>query len=865
LEVFRLSNQRPPGAGEPLRPKRKKRKRRWIGYTLLVLLGIMLGMAGVAGSFVYKAYKSLPAFEDFDYSLTSMIYDNKDQVVYKLAAEENRTLIKDVTEIPKDVLWAFIDTEDHRFYEHHGVDFYRLGGSVVSTLKYMLKVKGGQLEGGSTITMQLAGNAFLNRQDISMTRKVQEMMIAFQLEKRFTKDEILLRYLNQVSFGGQTAGLEAAAHTYFSKSAKDLTVSEAALLAGMLKGPSLYNPKTNMEGALNRRKVVLDLMAENGHLDRATADALKAEPVALHQEEITPETLTFPGDWYVDYVLEILTKPELAAKYGTPVFDDLDLYTKGLKIYTALDQTYQKNAEEKLQKIIPERVKYYGGKDIPEGASVMIDPRDGSVKALVGGLKHEAMRGFNRATDSYRDPGSSIKPLVAYLPAIDLLGWGPSTVIDDSPLMLNNDKDNVWPDNYDHKYNGLVSMRFGLEQSLNAVAVRTLQAVTPRKGIEYARLLGISSLQDASMDPKWNDEHLGLTLGGLTRGASPLEMTAAYGVLANLGMKVDPVVITRIENKDGEVIFEANKHAKQVVRKESTWLMVDVMKGSIRRGTSSYESKGWHGWPAAGKTGTTEEWHDAWFIGFTPELVTGVWTGFDNDNGEKKRLPANGNGAWTGAGPPTRIWTAIMDDVYQGKPPADWQRPTGLVSVEVCKVTGLLPSPLCPQDQLTTDWFRKGFEPKPESVLQLAKVVKQPWEIPGSNPVKTIDRYFLWQDGCAGTPEDKVMIKRPTTYQLHPTKPYDFDHYWPADWINEVPKEQCKVTQPPTTQPGQPGTPLPGQPGTPQPGQPGTPQPGDPVTPPPTQPGDPGTQPPGTGNPGTGIVLPPVLPPGSGH
>jgi penicillin-binding protein 1A len=850
-----LSNQRPPGAGEPLRPKRRKRRRRWIGYTLLVMLGIFLGMGGVAGTFFYKAYKSLPAFEDFDYSLTSMVYDNKDAVVYKLAAEENRTLIKEINQIPTDVLQAFIDTEDHRFKEHHGVDFYRLGGSVLSTLKYYLKVKGAQLEGGSTITMQLAGNAFLDRQDISLTRKAQEMMIAMQLEKRFTKDEILLRYLNQVSFGGRNSGLEAAAHAYFSKSAKDLTVSEAALLAGMLKGPSLYNPKTNLEGAMNRRRVVLDLMVENGHLDKATAEALKNENVILKPEtDAGPDAITFTGDWYVDYVIEILTKPELAARYGTPVFDDLDLYTKGLKIYTALDLDYQKNAEEKLQTIIPERTKYYGGTDVPEGASVMIDPRDGHVKALVGGLKHENMLGLNRATGAYRDPGSSIKPLVSYLPAIDLLGWGPATVIDDSPPMLSwPNQENVYPENYDHKYNGLVNMRFGLEQSLNAVAVRTLQAVTPRKGIEYARLLGLSTLVDAGMNPKVNDEHIGLTLGGLSTGVSPLDMTSAYGVLANLGMRVDPVVITRIENKDGEVIFEATPNKKQVVRKESVWLMVDVMKGSILRGTSSYESKSWHRWPAAGKTGTTENWHDAWFVGFTPELVTGVWTGYDNNDGKQRRLPTKGWESWTGAGPPTRIWTAIMDDVYKGKPPADWQRPAGLVPVEVCKVSGMLPSPLCPKDQIVTDWFRKGFEPKQvDNVLQSLKVVKEAWEIPGSNPKKTLDRYVLWQEGCTGLPEERLMIKRPTTYVKHPTKTYDFDHYWPADWVNEVPVDKCTVTLPPVVTP-----PVTTPPGT-QP--PGTTPPG--TTPPGTQP--PGTTPPGNGTtpPPGGIILPPVMPPG---
>ncbi|HLN62734.1 MAG TPA: transglycosylase domain-containing protein, partial [Symbiobacteriaceae bacterium] len=350
-----MSNQRSQAAGDPLRPaKKKKRKRRWIGYTLLLMLGMALGVAAIAGNFVYNAYKELPPIKDFDVSLTSFVYDSKGQVVYKLAAEENRTLIKDIKEIPEQVLWSFVDTEDHRFYEHHGVDFYRVMGAVWNTAKYYMGVKGSQLEGASTITMQLAGNVFLDRSDLTPKRKIQEMLIATELEKKWTKDEILLRYLNQVSFGYQAAGLEEASHTYFNKSAKELTVAESAVLAGMLKGPSQYNPFQNKDGATSRRNIVLDLMVENGHLDAAKAAEIKQTEIKLTPALITPTTVTFTGDWYVDYVIEVLTNPTVSAKYGTPLFDEQDLFNKGLKIYTALDLDMQKMAQEKLQTMVPD-------------------------------------------------------------------------------------------------------------------------------------------------------------------------------------------------------------------------------------------------------------------------------------------------------------------------------------------------------------------------------------------------------------------------------------------------------------------------------------------------------------------------------
>lgn len=786
-----MPNTRRPDGSPPKRPaaQKRRRRRRWLLWAFLLCLGVAIGGAGLAGAYVYQAYQDLPTFHAFDPSLTSIIYDRDGNKVYELAAEENRVLV-DLKDIPEDVRNAVVAVEDRRFKEHFGVDPIRMAGAVWSDVKYVLGVPGSQLEGGSTITMQLARNAFLTL-DQTLKRKVQEILIAINLERRYTKDEILEQYLNTVAWGGQAYGIEAAAQMYFSKHAKDLTLSEGALLAGILKGPSEYSPFDNMEGALERRAIVLDLMVEQGYLDAAEAERLKKEIPEIRRAEITPTSVTFTGDWYVDHVITILTDPDEAAKYNLPPFTAEDLYQKGLRIYTALDRAKQRIAEEKLWEIMPAATVEFSGSEeteVPEAAVVVMDHTTGEVLALVGGMNHDRMLGFNRATQARRDPGSTIKPVVSYLPAIDLLGWGPATIIDDSPPRLNEDGTNVWPENYEFNYQGLKTMRWVVEQSRNAAAVRTLEAVTPTRGVEYGRKLGLP-LVTREENPVINDENLSLTLGGLSQGVTPLEMTAAFGVLGSLGQKTDPVVITRIENKYGEVIWEAKPKVEQVVDRTSAWLMVDVLRGAIKNGTPANETKGWHGWPAAGKTGTTEDWHDAWFIGFTPEVVVGVWTGYDNDEG-RKRLPHGGGGwkNWTGAGPPTRIWTAIMNEYYTEAPP-DWERPRNVVQAQYCGVTGNQPSDFCPPDEIKTDWYRQGNEPKPETWYQQVQVVREPFLTMKDGTV--VERYVLWQQGCAGTPETLNLIKRPTTWVKHPKDPNNIWRYWPQDWWKEVPTDKC--------------------------------------------------------------------------
>lgn len=800
-----MGNPRRPQGGNDQQPKKKKKRSfRWLLYLFLLLFGMGLGAAGLVANYVYEAYQTLPAFEDFDPSVTSYIYDSQGREVYKLAAEENRTPVR-ISEIPKEVQDAFTAVEDNRFREHFGID---LVGITRATWKNVLYFTGrhNQLEGASTITQQLVKLAYLTP-DQTVFRKVQEMLIAIQLERRYTKDEILERYLNQIYFNNSAYGLQAAAQTYFQKDAKDLTVQEGAFLAGIIKFPSRYDPFTNYDDTALRYRDVLMQMAKYEMLDPDTAETYKDNPPPVHRAAVTPQTTTFTGDHFVDYVLRVLTDSTLHDRYGVPLIDDTELFRRGLKIYTTLDLDMQRVADEQVKEIIPEASEEWGIADAPpQAAVVMLDPKTGHVKALVGGTSHMQMRELNRATDTLRQPGSTIKPIVSYAPAIDLLGWGPSTVIDDSPPMISPDKTGVWPENYDFLFHGLQPMRFAVEQSQNAMAVRTMMAVTPRKGIEYAKKMGITTLVEPSMNAAYNDENLALTLGGVTNGISLLEMTSAFGTIANMGVHVEPVVITRIENRFGEVIYQAPPRKRPVLKEESAYLMIDVMKGVFARGTAHYESKGFNGWPAGGKTGTTEDWADAWFIGFTPDLVTGVWNGYDNDEG-KQVLPRKSNGVWwTGAGPPVRLWTGIMNEVVT-EAPQDWARPQNIVNVQICRTSGLLPSPLCPPGDIITDMFIKGTEPTQyDNVWTMANVAKQ--EVPHGDPNLAAQgitqiRWALWQTGCEGAPESHLFIKRPTTYARHPSNPFAYrsdgwPRYLPKDWLEELPTEMC---QPQPSQP----------------------------------------------------------------
>ncbi|HLO03776.1 MAG TPA: PBP1A family penicillin-binding protein [Symbiobacteriaceae bacterium] len=752
------------------RPKRRRPFWRWFWGTVLL---IGTATAVTAGIIVYRYVHDAPNVTALTLESSTIIRDAQGNEIYRVHAGKNRTPVA-LEKVPRDAQDAFVAIEDPRFREHFGVDIKGILRAVFKTGLYMLHLPGGQVQGGSTITQQLARDLWLS-QEVSLKRKVQEWWVAVQMERVYTKDEILEMYLNQIYYGHGAYGIEAAATAYFGKDVKDLTLAEGAQLAGVVNGPSIYDPVYEAQASINRRNLVLQAMHEQGFITAAEMEKAKVEQPKLvqrqaNEEEETPEEAP-AGNYFTDYVLAVLsdTKSGVAAKYGINVAKLGNIGTAGLQIYTSFDPALQSLAEQAVRDQMNAADKKYGltGKATkPEAAMVVMNPKTGEVKALVGGRKRKAILEFNRATDALRQPGSAIKPVVAYTPALDA-GLSPATVLDDAPVMLSNDKSTVWPQNFDFRYEGLVSMRRGVEQSLNPVAVRALQkAGGPSKGLNLGRKFGLTTLQD-------DDNNLALALGGLSQGVTPLAMTEAYTVLANLGQKVDPVVITKIVSRDGAVLFEAKPKKEQLVRPAVAYLMVDIMKGTIKRGTAYGYTSGFNGWPSAGKTGTTENNRDAWFLGFTPDLVATVWNGYDDPTNTLK---------WTGAFVPVQIWNQFMRAAVK-KAPADWPRPADVTNVAVCRKSGALPNALCPSGGTVTELFVKGTEPKNAGhILVAAQVVQE--------RVGTATKWVNWQLGCPSIPVNRVFIKRPEPYARHPTDPNN-PIYLPADRVEEVPTEIC--------------------------------------------------------------------------
>lgn len=766
----RQGTKRPRRSGSG-RGKRPGSVRRLVIRILLLVAALAVLGAVLLGCSVAL---SAPRVTELNWQATTVFYDREGNEFYRFHGGENRTPVT-LEEIPDYVVDAFLAIEDPQFYDHFGISIRGTFRAVWRTGLYILGLPGGRIEGGSTITQQLARDGWLT-QEVTIGRKLQEAWVAIQLERAYTKDEILEMYLNQIYYGHGAYGIEAAAKTFFGKDVGSLTLAEGAQLAGMINGPSIYDPYIDPDASLERRNLVLDMMVKEGMLSQAEAQVAKEEvPVLSNKAQADLE-----GSAFTDYVINILqnAQPGLAEKYGINLGDAATVATSGLKVYTTLDSRLQKLAEQAVTEQMAAADQQYGlaaDEERPEAAMVVMNPANGHVLAMVGGRSHDAMLQFNRATDALRQPGSAIKPLVDYAPAIEEAGLSPATILDDAPVMLSQDGTTVWPQNYNYVYEGLKPARYGIEQSVNPMAVRALQmAGGPEKGIEYARRFGLSTIDE-------NDNHLALALGGIAKGVTVLDMTTAYATIANMGIKVEPVVITKIEDAQGRVLFEASERKSLAIKPSTAYLLIDMMKDVIRKGTAYGFTGGFKGWPAAGKTGTTEFNRDSWFVGFTTNMVATVWNGYDDPD---HTLP------WTGAFVPVKIWNQFMTQAVTEKP-ADWARPSDVVDVKVCRLTGAVPNSLCPKDQVTTDLFVRGTEPTDSgNILVEARVVKVTTKTADG---KTKTEWQLWQAGC-GLPTKRTFIQRPQPRAVHPTDPYN-PKYVPQDAGEELPTTMCTPSE----------------------------------------------------------------------
>ena len=746
-------------------PKKNKKKKRtfsvgrFLRFIVLLLLFIILVSGSIALGTAYswiKAARPLNVDELFDLNQTTYIVDKNDKVIDTLHANENRTMVT-IDQIPQNLRNAFIAIEDKRFMDHKGIDIYRIFGALKADLQKM-----DLSQGASTITQQLIKNVYLNPEK-KWKRKVVEMYYALQLERRFTKDQILEAYLNTAPLGHNVSGVKAAALYYFGKEPDQLTLAECATIAGITQYPSLYSPYLNYEKSMGKKEIVLREMLAQGLISQEEYDEAMKQEIKLSKIQKEVET-TYFADMIISDVTETLQKELGLSKEEA----EIKLFNGGLKIIATIDTDIQGIVEEtfKNTKLFPESEEDANGILQPEAAVIVIENGTGEIKAVMGGRSEKVRRGLNRATQSLRQPGSTIKPLAVYTPALDN-GYTAGTVIDDAPVTFGNFK----PRNYSNNFKGLVTAREALQQSTNVVAVKILQDVGIQRSMEYLKKFGITTLVTREDNGVTNDESLSpLALGGVTNGVKPIEMAAAFSVFPNKGIYIKPISFTKILDKDGKVIFENKPMKEKVISEQVSYLMVDLMRGVVRGGTGGNAALS--KMPVAGKTGTTTKNVDAWFTGYSPYYTASVWIGHDEPK------PMN----FTGGSYPAKLWKAVMEEIHKNLEVKNFEQPGGFVSVNICTVSGKRPSELCALDprgtRVRSELFIKGTEPDAESICDV-HVIRD----------VCADSKKLATEFCpAPSVQSQVFIQR-----IEPFIPEPDQKQLPADLIYEAPTEPCDI------------------------------------------------------------------------
>lgn len=607
---------------------------------LLIILCVVV-IAGLSFGYIFAAYQSLPTVgNNMRPAVSSQVFDIHGRLVTTLHSDQNRLPI-DINKVPQNLQDAFIAAEDNRFYDHIGIDPIGIGRAIITNI-----TSGGIAQGGSTITQQLAKNAFLS-QEQTLKRKIQEAMLALEIERKYSKKEILEMYMNQIYFGQGAYGIQTAARTYFNKDVDQLNLKQCAMLAGLPKSPNYYSPFNNLEEAKKRTDTVLDQMEKYGYITQAECAEAKKADLDLTQSKQTSENADTAS--FIDYVSQLV-----AEKYG----DDA-LYKEGLKIYTTMDLSKQHAAAEALRQL-PDNYKDENGLTQPQGAIVSIDPRNGHILAMVGGRGQDS---FNRASMAVRQPGSAFKPFV-YMTALQH-DMTPYSTMEDKEISYGS-----WsPQNSDMSFRGTMTLADALALSVNTVAVQLADKVGTSNIISNVKKMGITTLEK-------NDNNLAMALGGLTRGVTPLEMASAYGTFANKGVHVKPVAIVKILDRNGNVLEDEStlnqtKNKTQVMSEKEAYEMTYMLEGVISHGTGTGADIGR---PAAGKTGTTDNNVDAWFVGYTPTIVTAVWIGDDSGS--------HSLGEVYGGTIPASIWRDYMTVATQDESSEGFTMPAGMEPIE---------------------------------------------------------------------------------------------------------------------------------------------------------------------------------------
>jgi len=710
----RSNKSRKESRNLPQQDNNKKRNVKKIIKKILIVIGMLILVIIVVGGIsVFIIIKKAPALDPDKLILAQspQIFDNNGDLITTLESVENRRSA-DIEEIPQVLIDAVISMEDVRFYKHSGIDLRRIAGAIISNVK-----NGFGSQGASTITQQVVKNLFLTG-DKTWTRKIQEQYLALQLEKKYSKDEILELYLNAIYFSDSRYGVLEAADYYFSKELSELTIEDAALLAAIPQRPNYYNPFKNPEAVETRRNLVISQMEKYGKITSKEAET--AKKASVEEQLQKSEREVYPYQAFLDQVLN-----EVEAIEG---IEASDIYTMGLKIYTTLDQNLQLYVENVLQS--GDVVEFPDDKY--QAGITLMETKNGKVLAIGGSRKPtEGVRTWNWATNPRRSPGSSIKPILDYGPAVDELKWSTYHQLVDEAHTYSN---GVPIHNYDQEYRGSISLRKAMETSRNVTAVKAFQEVGIDKAKAFGERLGIEldTIEES------------YSLGGFKTGVSSFQMAGAYGAFGNNGIYNAPHTVVKIEFPDGKVIDLTPKTV--VAMKDYTaFIITDIMRTVVEGSEGTGRLAAIPGIQIAGKTGssnfTDEEKKqfniidgikDSWFVGYSTELTTSVWTGYgDNSDGYIDTSPGSVDGQIA-----RRIFKEIMTYAHKEREVADFVQPDSVVRLGIDRSTGLLPSDFTPSSEIIYEYFVVGTEPEKESgTAQVNKPVKKPKKNGKENPV----------------------------------------------------------------------------------------------------------------------------------
>ncbi|KZE66205.1 hypothetical protein AWM68_07495 [Fictibacillus phosphorivorans] len=833
----RMERRQSSDGSKPANKTKKPRRGRSWKKTLL-LLAVILGILGLLTVGVIAATSPKLDPKKLETPVSSKIMDMNDEEATLVAGDEKRIRVK-INEIPVHVQNAFIATEDVRFREHSGIDVRRIAGAAFANV-----TEGFGAEGASTISQQVIKNTVLTNEK-SLTRKIREAYLSVQLEQKYSKDQILEMYLNKIFFGNRAFGIATASKVYFNKDVDELEIQEAALLAGLPKAPSYYNPLVNPKEAEHRRNVVLNLMAQHKFITKEEAEKAKSIPVKDMIDKGSVNTESRPYDAYIKQVIDDLKDIE--------GLEEADIYSSGLKIYTNLDPKAQQTTEDVL------KAKLENENKILQSGVALVDTKTGAIRAVGSGRGGELSNYFSSKIK--RQPGSTIKPILDYGPAIENKKWNTGYILKDEPVELKD----ITINNFNDRNVGDISMRQALVESKNTTAVRAFQEVGPEEATDFANKLGFD------LDP--DTTYPSYAIGGFEKGISPLTLAGAYTSFGNGGTYSKPTTIRKVEFPDGRVI-EVDSEPKAAMKDYTAYMITDMLKDVMDRGTGREANVS--GLNLAGKTGTTNyskedrdkygfpegATKDAWMAGYTPTYTAAVWTGYAD---MKEGLYLNDNEADYSK----QIFRDIMSQLDHKN--TDFKKPKSVIEVAMEKGTGKRAGEFTPSSEKIIELFVKGtnlpgvsdkFE-KPSTIEGLeAKYnekkneIEVKWNYEKKKGV-TFKVLASYNDGPmqerATINDTKFVVPSPApgkySFQVIAVDSETNTQSEPAE--TSITIEAPEGEGPPPGE-GEPGTPPGQEPGTQPPGQgePGTPPPseGEPGTPPGQEPG---TQPPGQGEPGT--------------